>query len=415
MASTFVTFSAFLKRVYTSKAVENLLNQDRPIIGMINKTENMGGESLTVPMITRAPQGVAGASRATAQGNMTNMGGEKFVITLGEYFGSVALGDKIIRASRGNPEAFLANKKAEIDGLYDTMGNSLETYIWGNGGGSLGSIGTLSGDVITLTNPTDIYNFSIGMTCVLSANDGSLAAHTLRVGTFTVAAINVGAGTITGTAGEIAAMTGEAQGDYIFREGDFFGDTGVVVLEGLQKQLSGGATPAALYGMTSATRATDIARLAGCWVPSAMLPGLSIEQRIKRLGTLMTGRFKSKAPSHWFLHPEDFELLEYGMQTKATRDADATSASSGYTSISIVAGGKPAKIYCAAGAPKGIAWGLNMSNWFLGSLDKLMNVIEEDGVQILRGANTDEYEYRLKSYPAIWTNAPLWSGRVSLT
>jgi hypothetical protein len=412
VASTLTTFTAFTKRVYTKAAVENLIGTDRPFLGMVQKTEDMEGESLTVPMITTVPQGIAGQSRATAQGNKTNVGGQKFVITLGEYFGNVDIGDKVLKATRSNFGAFLQNKKAEIDALYGNMADAMETYLWGNGGGSLGVISSISTDVITLTNPTDAYNFATNMSCTLSANDGSDSGHTQQAGVFTIAGVNPGAGTITGTAGEIAALTGESGGDYIFREGDFFGDTGTVVLQGLQKQLSGGVAPAALYGMT---RTSDYARLAGCWVPAASLTGLNIEQRLQRLGTFMTGRFRSKAPTTWFLHPEDWEVLSFSLQSKGTRPLQDSSTKFGYEYLELISGGKRGKIYCASAAPKGIGWGLSMPNWWLGSLDKLIHVIEEDGLQILRNSTTDDYEYRLKSYPALWTNAPLYSGRVSLT
>ncbi len=100
-----------------------------------------------------------------------------------------------------NVGAFLEAKVAEIDGLYQTAGEMLSLYTWGNGGQALGQIATLSTNDFTLTNPTDIGNFEIGMTLVASARDGSTSTDSLLDSgdSTTLASINrsTGAGALT--------------------------------------------------------------------------------------------------------------------------------------------------------------------------------------------------------------------------
>lgn len=410
MASTLTTFSAFLKRRYTDKKVEDMRGKDRPLLGMITKDTNMDGESFTVPILDTHAQGVAGSTRAVSQTNATNVAGKKFVVTLGEYFGTVKIGDKAIKASRRNVASFLQNKMAEMDSLYDTMHDSMATYLYGNGGGSIGQVGSVSTNVITLADPTDAINFEVGMEIVLSENDGETATDALQDSgaNSTVDAVDYAAGTITVTAAELTSLDAD---DYIFRQGDFNGDTGVVVLQGLQKQFTGGATPAALYGMT---RTSNIVRLAGCYVPSATLTPLNNEQRLQTLGTYMAGRFRQPPPTTWFLHPENWQQISFSLQSRGQRSLTDSSTQFGYEALELLCGGKRVKLYSDPFCPKGKAFALSLPNLTLGSLGPLVHPIEEDGLTLLRAATTDDYEYRLKSYPAVYNNAPVKFGVVAM-
>mgnify|MGYP001595169825 FL=1 len=207
-------------------------------------------------------------------------------------------------------------KRVEIDGLYEQAGDNLSVYLWGNGGQALGQVGDIASNVLTLVKPEQAANFELDMELVFSANDGSDAAHTLRTGNTTVDAINRATGTVTITAGDI---TGEAVGDYLFRQGDFFGDQAVVVIKGVQAFITATDSPMALWGIAAATRANDPQRFAGCRVDSNTLLGKTYEERIKILLAQMTGRFKAKAPTAGFLHPEDFQVLETLMGARGVR------------------------------------------------------------------------------------------------
>lgn len=409
MASTFTTFAEFLKLRYTDKKVESMIGDNRPLLGMLTKQEDLDGESLTVPLIRTNAQGVAGASRALTQTNKTNLSGERFVVTLGEYFGTTSIGDKVVKASRRNVAAFLDNKTAEIDSLYEQMSDSLASYVWGNGGGSIGRISAIATDVFTLSDPSQIVNFEENMEIVLSANDGATATDTLRAGNSTVTVIDRASGKITVTASEI---TGEAVNDYIFRQGDFFGDQGVVVIQGMQKQIDGTGSPEALYGMT---RTGDPVRLSGCYVPSTDLSGKNIEQRLQTLGTYMAGRYRSKVPGSWFIHPENWQQLSFSLQSRGQRSLTDSDTQFGYEYLELLSGGRRCRVYSDPYCPKGKAFAISLPNFWLGSLGKLIHPIDVDGLTLLRAATTDDYEYRLKSYPALYTNAPVRSGVVSLT
>lgn len=421
MASDIETFRFAIKDRYdVAKRVENLTLADRPLMAMLSKDTDFSGDGTHIPLIYSNPQGIAASGVQTAQNNATNLKGKKFILTAGDYNASVYVGDKIIKQSRNNPGAFLKNKAAEMDGLYDQMGDSLATYIYGNSGNSIGAVASASSgtgpdegngatDVIKLTETTQGMNFEVGMKLVASADDGSDTSHTLEAGgAFGIEGIDRSIGELYLTAGAAAVL---AAGTFLFREGDFRGNTGSFIFHGLSDFIWADASPPPIYSMT---RTADKIRLAGATVDSAALIGKSMEEKIRLLATQMTGVYKGKGASHGFLNPEDWDQLVTQLSAKGYRPFADSETRFGFEAISFSAGGKRIKLYADRYCPKGTCFLLRLQDWKLHSMDKLIHPIEEDGLTVLRGADNNNYEFRLVSYPSFSTCAPGWSGRVSV-
>jgi hypothetical protein len=414
--STLAQFDALLyERRLDSSRLEQLMYGDRVLLGMLEKKGDTGmmGSSMPVPFMYGNPQGAGGAF-ATAQTNQTNTKSDQWLTTAGSYFGTVAIGDLVLKSSRTNMGAFLSNQLAETDGLYETVAEDLSIYAWGNGGGSLGVRASASTNVITLTNPSDASNFEIDMVVVASANDGSDSAHALRAGSTAVTAVNASAGTIT--LASAAAITSFSDADNLFRQSDFFGNTGTVIIKGLQAFITPTDVPQALWGVSSATRALQPQRYAGCRVPQATVSNKSYEERLRILGAQMRGRFKSKFGKNMacFMHPEDWQILETVMMARGTRSLTDDSTEFGYQYITVSMGGQMVKVYADRHCPRFVAFVLNMDNFWISSVDEFIHEQNEDGLSMLRKATTTDYELRLLSYPILVNNAPKNSGRVPL-
>jgi len=411
MGSTLTTWSNMLKARYTKEKVQNLTEADRPLLSMLRKDTEQQGSSLEIPLIHVNPQGIAGSGISRAQTSQTSLVAKKFSATCGDYFGSVYIGDKVIKASRGNPGAFLENKVAETDGLHEQMSDNLAIYAWGNGGGALGKRASISTNVVTLAEPADTLNFEEGMFVVASANDGSDASHALRAGAgTTVASVQRDAGTVTLVSA--AAITDFANADFVFRAGDFFGDTGVTVMKGVQAFIPSANPTTTLWGMT---RTGDPQRLAGCRVAAADYSAKTIDERIRVLGSYMSGRYKTPGATAGFLHPEDWTTLETVMGARGIRPLADQNTKFGFMKIDVVMGGRVVSIYPDRYCPKGTFFALRLQNWWLSSMGPLLSPMEEDGLVLLRAADSMEYEYRLVSYPILACNAPGYNGRVPLT
>jgi len=418
--STLSTFDALMKERYMdSSIVEKLVYPENPLLAKLQNSGDteMVGDVMPVPIFTALPQGLSGGF-TTAQTNAGLTSGNttsyKWQIQAGEYYGVTYIGDKLIMASRTNKGAFLANKEIELDGLFEQAGENMSVYLWGNGGQAIGRRATLSGNDVTLVSDIDAQNFEVGMNLKASLADGSTSTDTQRGGTAaTVTGVNRSTGVVTATTwGNITSF---ADNDYLFREGDFFGDQSVTVIKGVQAFLTASDAPPALWGITAAQRATDPQRYAGCRVASGTVAGKTYEERIKILLSQMTGRFKAKAPTAGWMNPEDFQVLETLMSARGVRPLEDDSTKFGFMKIDIATGAGRIPIYCDRHCPKGTFFALRMEDWGISCMGELLHFQNGDGMEILRVYNSTNYEARLISYPLLYNRAPKNSGRVPLT
>jgi len=417
MASTLTSFDAFLKQYYNPQKVENLTMAGKPLFARIKKNTEIGGKTWNVPILYVNPQGVAGpgglsTAQTAAAGIGGNIQGVQWSITMGDYFGTVSIGDKVLMASRNNIAAFLEDKTTEIDGLYEQVSNSLAQYLWRNGGGSTGKIssgGTTTS--LTLTVPSDAFNFEVGEFIVASANDGSTSSDALLAGSTYITAIDRVAGILTTN----TAPAAWANGSFLFRQGDFAGNvSSTALMKGVDAFITSSTSPGTLWGVT---RTTDVQRLSGCKVASADVAGKGIEERIQLLGAYMAGRFRAMTAGgqyECYLHPEDWQNLSISLQSRGLRSLTDNSTQFNFEYIEVLSGGKRLKVFADPYVVKGTAYILRMDNWVLGSYGELIRTLNGDGLSMLRAATSNDYEYRLQSYPAVSCNAPGFNGRVAL-
>jgi hypothetical protein len=409
MASTLTTWDAFMKERYTPWKVQDLTERDNEFLSMVTKDEGFTGDGQPHPLIYNNPQGIAGVF-ATAQAAASNVKGKKFVLTTGDYFGVLELGDKVIKQSRSNAGAFLENKATESDGIISQMGDDLEGLCFGNGGGSIGRRASINSNTITLTDPLDAKNFFEDMMLVASDADGSGGSDALRDSGdhFTVTSVDYENGTVT--VDSAAAISGFVDNDYLFRRGTFKGGSGVLIIHGLGSFVA--STSISVPDLYSMVRTANPYLLAGARVKTSRLTGKNIEERLRLLGSDM--KSVTKPPTHWFLNPDDWEALSTSLQSKGIRPLKDESTRFGYMALSVIAGGQEAKVFAARRCPKGTAFGVRMDTWKLFSTGKLIHPQNEDGLSMLRKSASTDYELRWLCYPVLATNAPGHNGRVPL-
>lgn len=410
MSLTLTTYDSLLKRRYTSQKVQNLTEAERPLLARLKKDPTFSGSAMAVPIIHANPQGTAAQSLSIAQAASSNIKSKNFLITVGDYFGTVDISAKVMLASRDNPGAFLSSKTAEMDGLYEQVADNLHIHCWGNGGGSIGRRASATGStIVTLTDATTIFAFEEGMQVVASSDgDGSAGTEALKSGVGTVTAVDRvnGKFTYSGT------ISGAADSDYFFRYGDFLGNTGAGIISGVQQFVYSTDTSVPnLFGMV---RTSDPTRLAGCRIASADLTGRNMEERIKLLGSRMTGRYKAKMFTDGFMNPEDWQTLEIQLNARGIRSTEDDKTQFGFNVLKVGTGGSMVTIYADRACPKGTFFGLRMENWTLYSMTDLIHSVEGDGLKMLRKSTTNDFEFRLESFPQLCTNAPLYQGRVPL-
>ena len=414
MSSTTTTYSAFLKRRFPQdKFVRDQIGKNRPFFEAMKMKTDFSGKSTNIPILHQRPQGVA-STRAKAQSNATNVQGKEQVIQNGRYAASVYIGLEVLLAARNNAGAFLDNKTAEIESLYDEALDNIAYSATGNGGNSIGKVDAnyTSGNDITLEDPADAFKFEVGMTIVTAAADGATSTDSVDSGSTTVTAIDRATGILT--VDDATDLTGLAASRFIFRDGDFAGDSGTVVLKGIQTIVAGSATPDALYGLTAGDRAVDPWRFGGVYIASGDLTNLNDEERIQLLGVYMKGRAKSTPPKTGYLHPENWNNLSLSLQQRGYIPRTDPDSKWGHQYLSVNTGGVEQKIKADPFFPKDIYFALNHDHLFLDSMGALLGPVDQDGVTILRSAVADTFEHRLVSFPVIFANSFVRHGRAAL-
>lgn len=418
MASTLSSFAAFIKEFYTKQKIEDLTMGGKPFWSRIKKNTEISGDPWIVPLIRANPQGIStnvGDQQTQSAGAGGNVVGEKFAISMGDYGGSVSIGDKAIMASRNNVGAFLEDKTTEMDGLFESVSNQMAMYLTRNGGGATGRrLSIANTNDITLTDAADAFNFEVGEYIVCSTGDGSSGSDTLKSGSTYITAVDRVNGIIS--VNSIAGISGNANNDYIFRLGDFAGDVSQTrLMKGVEAFVTSSATPGSLWGVT---RTTDVQRLSGCKVASGDLTGKGIEERWQILGAQMAGRFRAMTTSgsyEGYCHPEDWQNLALSLQSRGIRPLNESTASFNYEFLEVLAGGKRIKIFADPYFKKGTGFILRMDDWTLGSYGDTVRVLNGDGLSMLRATSANDYEFRIASYPGVACKAPGYQGRVALS
>jgi len=410
MALTLTTYDSLLKRRFTPQKVQDLTEADRPLMARLKKDPSFSGSAMQVPLIYGRPQGIAAQSLAIAQGSTSNVLPKHFLLTIADYFGTVDISSKVMLASRDNPGAFLSSKTADIDGLYEQMADNTHQLLWGNGGGALGRRASAATNVITLTEKTQVFAFEVGMTVAASSGDGSSGSDAIRSGQTTVASRDPEAGTITLTSA--AAISGFVDNDYLFRYGDFAGNSGANLITGIQAYIP--STSASIPNLFGMVRTTDPIKLGGSRLASADYAGLGAEERIKKLGSRMTGAYKMKCFDTGYMNPEDWQNLEISLNSRGIRQLTDNSTRFGFNVLQVGVAGTLVTIYADRCVPKGTFFGLRQDTWTLWSMTEWLHPLAGDGLTMLRKSTTNDFEYRLESFPQLGQNAPGWNGRVPL-
>lgn len=422
MASTLTTFDPFLKRYYNPGQVTAIVNKDRPFLAKVKKTMGSGNLWVT-PVIFSNPQGLAadlpnaqlGANQTGGGGNLQ---GKQWQSTWGDYSGAVAIGDKVIAASRDNVGAFFENQKAEIDRLYEQFADIMGLYAIGDSGHSVtpGTF-TFSGGTCTLINPDDIVNIVVGMLLNVSANDGTSSGHTLLGSGSTGYVISVNANTgifvVSATSGGAAGVpTGWTGTMYAFRQGDFGGASATRIMLGLSAWVPAADPSATTF--EGVDRTAGITALSGVRLTAAEVAGLGIEQRVKKLVTRMTGRAMGPGPTDVFMNPEKWQGLADSLESRGTRPLDGKIGQFNYQKIQIAAGGKMVDVWADRFCPVGSAFAVNFDYIEMKTLSGFPAVVNGDGMSMLRKTGSNDYEYRLTSYPAMQIKAPGYQGRTAV-
>ena len=389
-----------LKQYYRDKPVIDTVYKNHPWLTLVPKNPRFKGKNLPIPVIYGRPQGVS-STFSTAQSNATASQIAEFLITRKKHYGVATVDGETLLASQGNEYAFLDAAVTEIDQVAKSVGDALSRQLFRSSDASIGRVNNSSFGVTTLdlVTDTDALNFEVNQKIVTS---GTLSGGSVRSGSLTVSAVDRDATSnqVTTSANLSAGISGIAQNDYIYVEGNY--DAGVSGLADWIPSSAPGSS--AFFGQD---RSVDPTRLGGQRVAYSSTREETIINGLGRAAR------EGGQPDHIFVSFTDFIALEKELESTVQREVDPNTGA-GFRSMEMYAPYGVAKIIPDKDCPVGVAYALQMDTWSLCTIGETVGIIDADGNRILRQSSADGVEVRVGFYGQLACSAPGFNCRIAL-
>jgi len=418
-----------VKFLYPDYTVPRELRKTNPFYAMLAKKTNFVGKSVEVPLTINTTQG-GGATFGTAKtANEQNYAYsdtyKSFTLTRKSDYSLATIGGEAMKAAVMDEGAMVDLFQDTIDLAMMTAMRSIARNLFRDGCAWAGKVGSIVGSTITLSTPSDAFNFDLGMRVeVFSSSsflmDGVVAITTPGVTARYITAVDRKAGTIT-----LNDVTGPvAGGQYIARAGDRTVSTTDAtvftnsrVITGVSQWIAGsaagavtGANAGAQFqaGIYGVTRTSDKTALAGNSLDcTAAAPDEAIIQLVSDIAA------EGGRPDHCFMNPRDFAALNkfLGSRTVYDRAVSIEDAEIGFQSIVLMGDTGPVKCVSDINVPQSQIFALQLDTWDLFSLNAAPHILDYDRNQFLRVSDDDAYQIRIGSYANLRCKAPAFNGR----
>jgi hypothetical protein len=404
MALDLTTFAPVLKENYRPEVMRNLSYANNPFLALVPKEESFYGRVMPVPL-QWGIHGSRSSSFQTAQAIKPSESGryDAFNVTRVRDYALAEIDNETLMAAEVNPGAFADAVQSEMNSAIRALTRSLAWSLYRNGTGSIGQVAAGPGATDTLQTVQDITNFEVGMRVVASAADGGALDGAPEVRRIT--AINRQTGVITWD-----AVPGWGANRFLYPQGDAQNGGAVRRVAGLDAWLPSAAGLAASPNLFGVVRTQDATRLAGQrFVGAATIKEILIDahSELAREGGV---------PDVCLMNPlhmaELVKQLESQVQYDRVSPLDAPEI--GFRTVLLQTGAGQVRIISDHNCPVGVAYMLQLDTWKFYSLGPAPMVVETDGLQFLREANSDGIEIRLAYYGNLATWAPGWNMRITL-
>jgi hypothetical protein len=406
-----------VKKLYSGKKIEDLAVRKHPFLAMVKKEGGFTGESYTYLVDYANPQsvsntfsdattGVPGALQLMGTGvgagaaEADSMKGVKFELRRKTKYATCRINAEFIYSTKNDAGAFVRGLKSHHDKVINEMGRRSALELYGDGGGALGRRSSASTNVITLTVPTDVSNFAVGMRVVANtASTGVIGTQRANTDVVYVTAKNEAAGTIT--LSDASDIDSFANNDYLFAAGDQA--TGISGLAAWIPLTAPGST--AFFGVD---RSVD-PNLLGGWRRDSSSD--TIEENAMILSTFIMRAGGS--PDALLLNPVRWMDLARSLRSKGTL-SEGKDAKWGFKHLELALPTGDVKVYADPDCPMNRGYILQMDTWFVKHMEAFPHVVEDDNLKSLRSASYDAVETRFRQWWQLGCKAPGYNGVFSL-
>jgi hypothetical protein len=366
------------KRRYSDRQVAQIVMRESPTFNAITKEGGFDGSGLFYGITYGNPQGVS-SGFSSAQTAAEPLQGAQLAVYRKLKYGVIQLDGPAMEAAKGNKGSFFDFVTRHTDGILEQLGHDLAFDLLRDGSGVRGRRSSAAANIITLTNPTDVDYFKVGMTVVAGPNP---SASGLRTGSTTVAKLNRKGGTVE--LASAAAISGFLDNDYLFR----LGDPGAC-MEGM-----GLCTPLTAPGggdsFRTINRSVDVEALAGSRIDdTSIFPEESLGDVAVNISTI------GKKVKKGVVYPTVFQAMVKRTGAKVEYEPGAT-ADIGFEYINLLTAAGRIQIYSDADAVKTEGRVFRPDTHVLKHLNEVVHVIRTNGLPQMQLTTADGIEIRTR-------------------
>jgi len=367
-------------------AIEDLVNKKTLLLDRINQRKKKFQGKLWVQPKLLATGGGIGA-RSGASPTLPTAGRtvqEKLQATAKKLYARLDIDREAIIAGRKSEQVFVDSTKHEIKAKADRFALDLNRQFYGNGGGTLGLVGSVAGTVVTVTAATFNQNYFMeGDRIQLYADNAGIPGALVGVGTTsTITSINPAAGTRTITLDAIDGAA--AAGQHIVIEGNANNE-----LTGFASHIDDQSSTIHNINKTTYFRARGVYQDAASASVSVDLMNQLVQQMVSV--SVEQPKMVITSPKQWRLISQ---LLE---NAKIYHAKDSDKGKFGFGALEYISPLGVLPIYADRFCPDEKMYFVNPESFqFIQRED--FGWFDEDGTILMRQATTDAYEARYGGY-----------------
>lgn len=392
-------YAAVLKTIWPQDEVTDFFFTNMPFYAMVPKDPTWTGLNRVIAIRYGQTNGRS-AKFANAKANKRATKQTSMTITTADNFSLFSVDHKTLTLTRNDKGALAQALTSESKAAMKKLKRAIGMACWGNSGGNVGTIASISTNTITLTDKRDARKIEVDDAINLSVDDGYSGSAGILAGTaLLVSAVNWQTGVITFTTNVTAGYAAAAPGNFLFVDGDYASWVAGVPAYITTSDPGTNGVPTSIWGMN---RTPHIQRLSGLRIPGT---GLLIEEAIKK--ALTEASYAECETSHIFMSPDDFLSLDLALEGRR-RYADTKVGNVGFTGITFVShGGKPVEVYPDPDVKTGQVWGLDLDDFTFASAGEFPDFLTLPGQPNLRPEeSTNSFEGRIGGYAQLYPENP---------
>lgn len=392
------------KQAWPQNSIFMEVYKEGPLLGMIDKDGTFGEIVRNIAVGTGNPQGV-GPTLSDAKAGKSGIVAKLFSFSPKKYYAAFSIDNLLVEQAKITGSTIIKPYMAMSSGALATWTRDMSAYLYGNGGGALGKIGSVSGSTIVLSDPLKARFFNEDMRVTIAATDGTSGAAPVGP-PLTIAGVEdddaADAGTITFTTPVLASFPGAAAGQFLFRAG-VFGN----VINGLAAWIppakpGTAGVPASFLGVD---RTVNSRKYAGFRIGAL---NLTYYEAGMKAATMMVNA--SAKPDTWVMNTNDWNVFRSQLEGAGNLVRTTAPAAGigdfkpGMSYDAIVLKGPRGDIKTVADpdCPSGRSYMLQLNTWTLASVGPLVKLIDDQRTE----ENSDSKESRFAGFNELQNEAP---------